>query len=398
MPRNCYFLSTWTQERSMKWLVILGLVTLSECLVTIPLRKVKSIRENLREKGFLKNFLDEHPHDMIRSRLTENSAPQKKNTTLPLRNYLDKVYVGNISIGTPPQQFSVVFDTGSSDTWVPSIYCQSMACVTHNTFDPFQSTTFRFPGFIVELQYATGAVTGFLGYDTIQVGDLIIKDQAFAISQSEDDVVFENAAFDGIVGLSFPSMAIEGTTPIFDSLMNQSLIAQTVFAFYLSSNAQEGSVVMFGGVDKKYYKGDLKWVPLSQPHYWQIPLDKITIRGSSAACKNGCQGILDTGTSLLMGPKNQVYKLHKRLPGIYLRNVYLIQCQDINSLPDITFTINGTDYPVPARVYVQKVRGQPRGLVLISGLTAWILGDVFLRMYFTVFDRGQNRIGLAPAV
>ena len=67
-----------------------------------------------------------------------------------------------------------------------------------------------------------------------QVGDLVIKDQAFAISQSEDDVVFENAAFDGIVGLSFPSMAIEGTTPIFDSLMNQSLIAQTVFAFYLS--------------------------------------------------------------------------------------------------------------------------------------------------------------------
>uniref|UniRef100_A0A8D0PJZ7 Peptidase A1 domain-containing protein n=1 Tax=Sus scrofa TaxID=9823 RepID=A0A8D0PJZ7_PIG len=117
-------------------------------LARIPLRKVKSIRENLREKWFLKNFLDEHPHDMIRSRLTENSAPQKKNTTLPLRNYLDKVYVGNISIGTPPQQFSVVFDTGSSDTWVPSIYCQSMACVTHNTFDPFQSTTFRFPGFI----------------------------------------------------------------------------------------------------------------------------------------------------------------------------------------------------------------------------------------------------------
>ena len=58
-------------------------------LARIPLRKVKSIRENLREKGFLKNFLDEHPHDMIRSRLTENSAPQKKNTTLPLRNYLD---------------------------------------------------------------------------------------------------------------------------------------------------------------------------------------------------------------------------------------------------------------------------------------------------------------------
>uniref|UniRef100_A0A8D1T0H1 Peptidase A1 domain-containing protein n=1 Tax=Sus scrofa TaxID=9823 RepID=A0A8D1T0H1_PIG len=361
-------------------------------LARIPLRKVKSIRENLREKGFLKNFLDEHPHDMIRSRLTENSAPQKKNTTLPLRNYLDVIYVGNISIGTPPQQFSVVFDTGSSDTWVPSIYCQSMACVTHNTFDPFQSTTFRFPGFIVELQYATGAVTGFLGYDTIQVGDLIIKDQAFAISQSEDDVVFENAAFDGIMGLSFPSMAIEGTTPIFDSLMNQSLIAQTVFAFYLSSNAQEGSVVMFGGVDKKYYKGDLKWVPLLQSHYWQIPLDKITWRGQIIGCPRGCQAIVDTGTTYLMGP-HATGSLWGSSPR-----------KDQDTYPDIIFTINNVDYPVPAHAYIRK---SFNGFCL-SGLrartdtfppkTAWILGDVFLRMYFTVFDRGQNRIGLAPAV
>uniref|UniRef100_A0A8C3YW62 Peptidase A1 domain-containing protein n=1 Tax=Catagonus wagneri TaxID=51154 RepID=A0A8C3YW62_9CETA len=135
---------------------------------TIPLRKVKSIRENLREKGLLKNFLEEH-NDMIQNRLTENSDPQKTVSTVPMRNYLDKVYVGNISIGTPPQHFSVVFDTGSADTWVPSIYCQSNACATHNIFDPFQSTTFEFPGFIVDLHYAVGTITGFLGHDTIQV-------------------------------------------------------------------------------------------------------------------------------------------------------------------------------------------------------------------------------------
>ena len=42
----------------------------------------------------------------------------------------------------------------------------------------------------------------------------------------------------------------------------------------LYRDKQEGSVVMFGGVDHRYYKGELNWVPLIHPGEWSIPLDR----------------------------------------------------------------------------------------------------------------------------
>uniref|UniRef100_A0A4X1VP97 Pregnancy-associated glycoprotein 2 n=1 Tax=Sus scrofa TaxID=9823 RepID=A0A4X1VP97_PIG len=382
----------------MKWLVILGLVTLSECLVMIPLTKVKSIRENLREKGLLKNFLKEHPFTMIQNRLNQKPAPQGKVSRQPLRNYFDMAYVGNISIGTPPQQFSVIFDTGSSDLWVPSIYCQSRACNTHRVFDPFKSTTFRYSGVPIELEYASGMMSGYLGYDTVRISNLIIMGQEFGYSQWEENEAFDHAMFDGMLGLGYPGLAIEDTTPVFDNLRKRGLIAQPVFAFYLSTNKEEGSVVMFGGVDRSFYKGELKWVPLTKPNYWQIALDRITWRGYVVACKSGCQAVIDTGSSLLIGPTKEVINIQKLIN-------FLIQCSTMNTLPDFIFTINNVQYPVPARAYIQKGSSTGRCYSNFSGGTEdlsdkefWILGDVFLRLYFTVFDRGQDRIGLAPAV
>uniref|UniRef100_F1RIE5 Peptidase A1 domain-containing protein n=1 Tax=Sus scrofa TaxID=9823 RepID=F1RIE5_PIG len=371
----------------------------------IPLTKVKSVRESLREKGLLKNFLREHPYNMIQFRLMKNSSYVRKFASHPLRNYLDKVYVGNISIGTPPQQFSVVFDTGSADLWVPSIYCKSKACVTHRSFNPSHSSTFHLPGIFIELEYGSGKILGFLGQDTIRIDKLTSTGQAFGLSKVEISRTFEHAIYDGILGLAYPSLAMPGTTAVFDNLKKQGQISEPVFAFYLSTDKEEGSVVMFGGVDKKYYKGDLKWVPLSQPHYWQITLDRITWRGEVIGCPSGCQAIMDTGTTLLLGPSKEVAKIHSFISAVHFQEEYVVPCNARNVLPDIVFTINNVDYPVPVRAYVLKVAsnnlcysGFNDIMDTLSESEFWILGDVFLRVYFTVFDRGQNRIGLAPAV
>uniref|UniRef100_A0A8C7C886 Peptidase A1 domain-containing protein n=1 Tax=Neovison vison TaxID=452646 RepID=A0A8C7C886_NEOVI len=358
----------------------------------IPLTRIKSMRENLREKDKLRDYLEKHPYNMA-YKFVDSADLDPGVYYEPMRNYLDLAYVGTISIGTPPQEFRVIFDTGSTDLWVPSIYCTSPACSNHNVFNPLLSSTLRVLGQTIYLQYGSGRVSGFLAYDTVQIGGLVDESQAFGLSLKEPGSFMEYAVFDGILGLGYPSLGLEGITPVFDNLWKQGLISEELFAFYLTNYGGEGggSVVMFGGVDHSYYSGDLNWVPVSRPLYWQAA------PGHVIACDGGCEAILDTGTSLLIGPHDMVFNIQKIIDAKQSDSgEYMINCDTINTLPDIVFTINGVEYPVPASAYIREVRTQPWCGVLLSD--SWILGDVFLRLYFTVFDRANNTIGLAPAV
>ncbi|XP_057583326.1 pregnancy-associated glycoprotein 2-like [Hippopotamus amphibius kiboko] len=381
----------------MKCLVILGLVALSEGLVIIPLTKVKIMRETLREKTVLTNFLDENLDNT-----SQNAAQDLNISRHPLRNYMDLVYVGNITIGTPPQEFKMLFDTGSSDLWVPSVYCHSTACRIHKRYDPHLSTTFRLSGRPVDLIFGSGRMVGFLGFDTVQIGKLVDVFQPFGLSEYQ--FVTEHSPFDGILGLGYPSMALQGTIPVFDNLMRRGVISQPVFAFYLSTNKKNGSVVMFGGVDHSYHKGELKWIPVSRTRFWQVTVNRIIMNGQFLGCFRGCQAILDTGTSRLLGPTEPIDNVKRFISARHVGYEWVVPCYLIPRMPDVIFTINGMDYPVPAQAYIRKGH---RGLCFSSfqGGTenwhpreTWILGDVFLRLYFSVYDRGNNRVGLAPTL
>ncbi|XP_060031730.1 LOW QUALITY PROTEIN: pepsin F-like [Erinaceus europaeus] len=375
--------------------------------------------------------------DPKRMRKRENwtPAPNKQGAKLsfPLRNHMDMIYVGTIGIGTPPQNFSVAFDTGSTDLWVPSIYCPSPACGEcapwrRSTIDPRLSSSFRNSSRPMNVVYGSGRMSGI-------IWNLIAVSQGFGLSMVEPGYEFVLTSFDGILGLPYPGLGTKGITPFFDTLWEQNLISENVFAFYLSREMKEGSTVMLGGVDHSYYTGELHWIPVTRTtrrQFWQITVDSISMNGKVVAYHGGCQAILDTGMSLLLGPQRDIRNIHSILQAqqTFAHRV-TIPCDNKNTMPDLVFTINRVNYSVSASAYLRQdtnyyyyyyysiaipeievgradgMRGN-RWNSCISNLDwmelawyqkePWTRGDVFLRLYFSVFDRGNNRVGLATAV
>uniref|UniRef100_A0A9L0IEJ4 Pepsin A n=1 Tax=Equus asinus TaxID=9793 RepID=A0A9L0IEJ4_EQUAS len=375
----------------MKWLLLLSLVALSECLIyKVPLIKKKSLRQNLRENGLLADFLKQHPRNPASKYFPKEAATLA--ATEGLENYMDEEYFGTISIGTPAQEFTVIFDTGSSNLWVPSVYCSSLACSDHNRFNPEDSSTYEATSESVSITYGTGSMTGVLGYDTVRVGGIEDTNQIFGLSESEPSSFLYYAPFDGILGLAYPSISASGATPVFDNIWDQGLVSQDLFSVYLSSDDESGSVVMFGGIDSSYYSGN---------PYLHLTFS-ITMNGESIACSGGCQAIVDTGTSLLAGPPSAIDNIQSYIGASEdSSGEGAISCSSIDSLPDIVFTINGVEFPLSPSAYILEEDGSCisgfEGMDLdTSSGELWILGDVFIRQYFTVFDRANNQIGLAP--
>ncbi|XP_067875409.1 pepsin A-like [Heterodontus francisci] len=387
----------------MKWLVIaLTCFQLSECLIRISLRKGKSARQALEERGLLGEFLNNHPYNPY----TKYAGPfNTLASTEPLINYLDMSYYGTISIGTPPQSFTVIFDTGSSNLWVPSVYCSSQSCTNHKKFSPSRSSTYRATNQPLSIQYGSGSMTGILGYDTVTVSNIAVTNQEFGLSETEPGNTFSYAPFDGILGLAYPKIASSGVTPVFDNMMSENLVQQDLFAFYLTrENSQSGSEVVFGGVDPDHYTGQINWVPLTQQSYWQILVDRVTINGRVVACSGGCQAIVDTGTSLLAGPTGPISTIQQYIGATEgYSGMYTVNCNNLSNMPDVVFTINGIDYPLTPSEYIVQSQGSCisgfMGMYLpTSSGELWILGDVFIGPYYSIFDRGNNRMGFAKAV
>jgi len=317
-------------------------------------------------------------------------------------DYQNAQYYGPVSVGTPGQQFNVIFDTGSSNLWVPSKSCTN--CGSHPTYDSSKSSTYNKNGSDFFIQYGSGPVSGFVSQDAATVGDLTVKYQTFAeINNTKGlGLAYKLGKFDGILGLAFPSISVNKIPTVFENMVSQKLIEDPVVSFYLPSTSGSEGEMLIGGTDSNKYSGELSYAPLSSETYWAINIDSFKVSGNSVT--STLKAILDTGTSLLAGPSADVKKIAASVgakPFFLNKAEYTIDCSKIPTLPDLVFNIAGKDYTLSGKDYV--INSGSICLFAMSGIDVpapmgplWILGDVFIRKYYTVFDWGQQRLGFAP--
>eukprot|EP00584_Thalassiosira_punctigera_P008969 CAMPEP_0172527268 /NCGR_PEP_ID=MMETSP1067-20121228/1999_1 /TAXON_ID=265564 ORGANISM="Thalassiosira punctigera, Strain Tpunct2005C2" /NCGR_SAMPLE_ID=MMETSP1067 /ASSEMBLY_ACC=CAM_ASM_000444 /LENGTH=448 /DNA_ID=CAMNT_0013310977 /DNA_START=13 /DNA_END=1359 /DNA_ORIENTATION=- len=376
-------------------------------------------------------------------KLRQGGAAPRREENVVLKDLENAQYYGTLKIGTPhPQEFNMVFDTGSADLWVPGRSCaaNSKNCHGKKAFDKAASTSFSevpvgsLSNFSIE--YGSGKVKGKFVRDTVTVAeDYTVDDQTFAVVDSTDGLkdVYKDSKFDGVIGLAFDKLSSmgQGEKTFVSNLADQPDI-NAMFSFYLGDE-EDGELAIGGyNADLMQDPDDIHWVPVVMPAYWMVDMDKVKF-GDFAA--SAVVGIMDTGTSLVYGPKAQVNELAESISGSkWDKELELFNIPCDADLPDLELSMGGKAFTVPAHdlgfmsedddgehvcfltVSVMDFGGgagegfdatdaelgakASREIQdLVGGLPGadniWLVGDVFLRQQYCIFDYDNQQFGLA---
>jgi hypothetical protein len=381
---------------------------ISFCVTSIGLRSlqvsseilhvpIKKVQDQEYVNSLLKNLHSSYrPHVWETDFSIGNNVQDHAN--IIIRDFQNAQYYGDIQIGTPGQTFTVIFDTGSSNLWVPN-----KKFGHHNVYDHAQSKTYKENGTEFNIMYGSGPVSGYLSQDAVLLGNLTIKDQFFAEINVTKGLgpAYMLGKFDGIFGLAFDTISVDHLKTPFHHLVEEGLLDEPVFAFYLGNN--KPGELTFGGVDKNHYTGDINYIDVISPTYWTVKLSSVSTQDTNLTSTS--KAIIDSGTSLIAGPKDEVRALAKLVGAHqFIMGEYIISCTA--PAPDITFELDGHKFTLTKEDYIMK--NGPICLWAFMGIDIpapagplWILGDVFMRQYYTVFDWGTGqrkpRVGFAKA-
>lgn len=310
---------------------------------------------------------------------------------VPVADFMDQQYFVQGALGTPGQNFTLLVDTGSSNLWVPSASCYSLSCWTHNSFTSSASSSFATNNTSISIEYESGYCTGTVATDTLTLGQLTVPGVFFA-EMTVVSTQFTYTHFDGILGLAWPSLAVNGLPTVFSTLFAQNQIEENSFSLLLTNDTDPvPSQLVLGGINSTLYTGEFVYIPALKNGYWSAQITGIYVGREKFELGNTI-GIIDSGATGIAGNNDFVTWASKLI-------TVNSDCSLLESLPTITVELTGREFELWPQDYVlvSIVAGQstctsPFQSIEVDGL---VLGTSFLRGFYTHFDFQQSRIGFA---
>lgn len=308
-------------------------------------------------------------------------------------------YWGTITLGTPAQEFKVIFDTGSGNLIIPAKSCDSAGCNTHKKYSPTASST---ASAVVnergesstEISFGTGDISGDYYQDKFCIAGNLCSQVRFVAATQQSAEPFSETPFDGILGLGFDDLSMGKRFNILDELNANNQLPMGTFAVYLTD--ESNSEITFGGYKPDQIASEIVWAKVVRESYWQVGVDDITFNNAATGlCNGGCQVAVDTGTSMLAGPSDLVEKLSDRLAA-------KDDCSNFDQLPTIGFKVGSKVLNLAAEDYMDKSAGDCSFSVMALDVPPpkgplFIFGDPFLRRFVTIYDKNGPRVGFAVA-
>lgn len=330
----------------------------------------------------------------------------------------DQEYLSPVEIGTPAQTLMLDFDTGSSDLWVFSNQLSPSLQEGHSVYNPFLSSTAKeMTGSTWRISYGDqSGAQGNVYTDKVCVGGVSVTTQAVEAAQSISAQFQRDTSLDGILGLAGPRANQISPVPQFPFFRNvRASLYQAVFASYLKPGT--AGAYDFGFVNPAHYTGNIYYTPTTRyAGFWDITPSDYRVDGTEYPSPG--LTIVDTGTvsslsnpqpdqrltqaqSLIFLPDEVLNNYYNQIPGAYYSNTQggaLVPCNA--NMPDLVFTISNAQRTVPGAYinYAPLMDGSGYcygGLQSSYGLPFGILGDVFIKSQYVVFDAYNKRIGFA---
>lgn len=311
-----------------------------------------------------------------------------------LQAYLSQVTVGNRTL-------NLNFDTGSSDLWVFSDLLATTSQTGHDIYN--SSGGKQLPGFTWSISYGDGSgASGLVYSDKVVVGGATATAQAVEAATSVSSAFLADQQSDGLLGLAFSN--INTVQPVQQTTFFDSVKASLQSALF-TSNLKSGKpgTYDFGYVDPKKFTGSIAYVPVNaQSGFWQFQAGTFSVGKFRYNLAIGT-AIADTGTTLIYLPPRIVNSYYAQVRGASNSRAYggwVFPCG--TSLPNFTINIGSGSFVIPGSYMNYAPIAQNvcfGGMQPNTGIGFSLLGDIFLKSVFAIWDQSQltPRLGFAKS-